>query len=61
MVDVDSEEEEDDDNPVKMEETEEKDNKDLLSPEDAKRQGELADGVGRIKVHSPDYSSPNYS
>ena len=34
----------------KMEDVDEKDMKTLLSPEDAKFQGELADGVGRIKV-----------
>ena len=34
----------------KMEDVEDKDVKTLLSPEDAKFQGELADGVGRIKV-----------
>ena len=42
----------DEDNEVvgKMEDVEDKDVKTLLSPEDAKYQGELADGVGRIKV-----------
>jgi hypothetical protein len=34
----------------KMEDVDDKDMKTLLSPEDAKYQGELADGVGRIKV-----------
>jgi hypothetical protein len=44
---------EDDEDPEivgKMEDVEDKDVKSLLSPEDAKFQGELADGVGRIKV-----------
>lgn len=46
--------EEDDDEPslaAKMEDVDEKDVKSLLSPEDAKFTGELADGVGRIKVY----------
>lgn len=34
----------------KMEDVEDKDVKTMLSPEDAKFSGELADGVGRIKV-----------
>ena len=34
----------------KMEDVDDKDVKTLLSPEDAKFTGELADGVGRIKV-----------
>ena len=47
----DSEEDEDDVEIIgKMEDVEDKDVKTLLSPEDAKYQGELADGVGRIKV-----------
>jgi len=47
----DSEEDEDDVEIVgKMEDVDDKDVKTLLSPEDAKYQGELADGVGRIKV-----------
>jgi hypothetical protein len=52
--------EEDDDNElvVKMEEVDDKDEKTLLSPEDAKYQGELADGVGRIKASDPPLS-PN--
>jgi hypothetical protein len=44
---------EDDEDPEivgKMEDVEDKDVKSLLSPEDVKFQGELADGVGRIKV-----------
>jgi hypothetical protein len=53
IMDEDSEDD-DDDNAVKMEEADDKDVKQLLSPEDAKRQGELADGVGRIKVSSQD-------
>ncbi len=36
----------------KMEDIEDKDVKSLLSPEDARFSGELADGVGRIKVGS---------
>ena len=47
----DSEEDEDGGETVeKMDELEDKDPKSLLSPEDAKKQGELAEGVGRIKV-----------
>ena len=34
----------------KMEDVNDKDEKTLLSPDDAKYSGELADGVGRIKV-----------
>lgn len=44
---------EDDEDPEivgKMEDVDEKDEKTLLNPEDAKFTGELADGVGRIKV-----------
>ncbi len=49
----DSDEDEDDLEVVgKMEDVEEKDVKNMLSPEDAKYSGELADGVGRIKVSS---------
>lgn len=53
MIDIDSDDDDDDDVIVKMQEAEDKDVKDtkaLLSPEDAQRQGELAEGVGRIKV-----------
>ena len=52
MEDSDDDEDEDDSRGVKMEEGDDKDvtQKTLLSPEDAKFQGELADGVGRIKV-----------
>jgi hypothetical protein len=47
----DSDEEDDDAEIVgKMEDVEDKDVKAMLSPEDAKYSGELADGVGRIKV-----------
>lgn len=35
---------------IKMEDAEDKDVKTLLSPDDAKFSGELADGVGRIKA-----------
>jgi len=49
-----AEDSEDDDEEVdiggRMDEADDKDPKSLLSPEDAKYQGELADGVGRIKV-----------
>jgi hypothetical protein len=46
----DSEEDDDDVEIVgKMEDVEDKDVKAMLSPEDAKYSGELADGVGRIK------------
>ena len=51
----DSEEDEDDAEIVgKMEDVEDKDVKTMLSPEDAKYSGELADGVGRIKA-SPEF------
>lgn len=48
----DSEEDDDDEDAMigKMDDVEDKDVKTLLKPEDAKYQGELADGVGRIKV-----------
>lgn len=46
----DSEEDEDGDTVERMDELEDKDPKSLLSPEDVKKQGELAEGVGRIKV-----------
>lgn len=56
----DSEEEDDDDDIEivgKMDEIDDKDIKTMLSPEDARHQGELADGVGRIKVsHAPHLS-----
>lgn len=52
----DSEEDEDDESGVKMEDTDDKVIKTHLSPEDAKFQGELADGVGRIKVWDPQIS-----
>ena len=49
----DSEEEDDDVEIVgKMDELDDKDVKTMLSPEDARHQGELAEGVGRIKVIS---------
>lgn len=48
------EDSDDDDDDVdivgKMEEADDKDVKAMLSPEDAKYSGELAEGVGRIKV-----------
>jgi hypothetical protein len=47
----DSEEDDDDVEIVgKMDEIDDKDVKTMLSPEDARHQGELAEGVGRIKV-----------
>jgi hypothetical protein len=49
--DSDEEEEEEVDVASKMDDVDEKDVKTLLSPEDARFSGELADGVGRIKVH----------
>jgi hypothetical protein len=52
-MEEDSDEDDEDVGAAKMEEAEDKDEKDpksLLSPEDAKFSGELADGVGRIKV-----------
>jgi hypothetical protein len=53
-MDEDSEEDDEDGGVIgKMEDVDDKDVKPLLNPEDAKYQGELADGVGRIKVRSP--------
>jgi hypothetical protein len=51
---VEDSEDEDDDLEIvgKMEDVEDKDVKTMLSPEDAKFTGELADGVGRIKVRN---------
>jgi hypothetical protein len=50
-MDEDSDDDDEDREIVgKMEDVDDKDMKTLLSPEDAKYQGELADGVGRIKV-----------
>lgn len=47
----DSEEDDDDVEIVgKLDDLDDKDVKDMLSPEDARYQGELAEGVGRIKV-----------
>jgi hypothetical protein len=52
-MDEDSEEDDDDVELVgKMEDVDDKEVKATLNPEDAKFQGELADGVGRIKVRS---------
>jgi len=56
-MEEDSEEDEDDNDFVgKTEDVDDKDVKTLLSTEDAKYSGELADGVGRIKVS---YKSPS--
>jgi hypothetical protein len=50
-MDEDSDEEDEDAELIgKMEDVDDKDVKTMLNPEDAKYQGELADGVGRIKV-----------
>lgn len=50
-MEEDSDDDEDDAETVgKMEDVDDKDVKTLLSPDDAKFSGELADGVGRIKV-----------
>lgn len=62
----DSDEDEDDTEIVgKLDDVEDKDVKTMLSPEDAKYQGELADGVGRIKVrlssHLPVLKLINYT
>jgi hypothetical protein len=52
-MDEDSDEEDEDPELIgRMEDVEDKDVKTMLDPEDAKYQGELADGVGRIKVCS---------
>lgn len=52
QVDEDSDEDIDINNDVvnKAEDAEDKDADRLLSPEEARKQGELADGLGRIKV-----------
>ncbi len=49
-MEEDSEEDDDEEIVGKMEDVDDKDVKTLLSPEDAKYGGELAEGVGRIKV-----------
>ena len=50
-MDEDSDEEDEDAELIgKMEDVDDKDVKTMLNPDDAKYQGELADGVGRIKV-----------
>ncbi|KAL2062965.1 hypothetical protein VTL71DRAFT_6037 [Oculimacula yallundae] len=55
----DSDEDEDEGNIVgKMEDIEDKNVKTLLSPEDAKFSGELADGVGRIKLKRQHSAEP---
>jgi len=64
MMEDSDDEDEDDSRGVKMEEVDDKDvtQKTLLSPEDVKFQGELADGVGRIKLkrqHSAEKLSTN--
>lgn len=52
-MEEDSDEDEEDAEVVgKMEDIDDKEDKSLLSPDDAKFSGELADGVGRIKVCS---------
>jgi hypothetical protein len=56
----DSEEDDDDVEIVgKMDEIDDKDVKTMLSPEDARYQGELAEGVGRIKVRLLPYLGIN--
>jgi len=56
----DSEEDDDDVEIVgKMDEIDDKDVKTMLSPEDARHQGELAEGVGRIKVRLLSYFGIN--
>lgn len=59
-MEEDSDEDDEDCEIGKMEDVDDKDVKTLLSPEDAKYQGELADGVGRIKVchTSPSHQEP---
>lgn len=53
MMEDSDDEDEDDNSAVKMEEADDKDDPHTtLSTEDAKFQGELADGLGRIKVFS---------
>lgn len=54
-MDEDSDEEEEDaaELLVKMQDVEDKEVNPMLNPEDAKYQGELAEGVGRIKVRHP--------
>ncbi|KAH8665970.1 hypothetical protein BGZ60DRAFT_59852 [Tricladium varicosporioides] len=58
-MDEDSDEDDVDDEIVgKMDDVEDKDLKTLLSPEDAKYSGELADGVGRIKLKRQHSAEP---
>ena len=54
-TDIDSDDDLDatDDVLIKAEDVESKDADAMLSPEDAKRQGELADGVQKIRVYFP--------
>jgi hypothetical protein len=52
MVEDSDEDDEDAEIVGKMEDVDDKDVKTMLSPEDAKYTGEIADGVGRIKVSS---------
>ena len=55
----DSDEDEDYEPPMHMDDGDDKDEKDvktLLSPEDARNTGEIAEGVGRIKVCSLSFS-----
>lgn len=52
-MEEDSDEDEEDAEVIgKMEDIDDKDVKSMLNPEDARYQGELAEGVGRIKVGS---------
>lgn len=59
---MDSDEDEDDDQIVgKLEDVEGKDESKLLSAEDARRQGELAEGVRKIKVGNTPSTFKSYS
>lgn len=58
MVEDSDEDEEEAELSSKMEEADDKDLKALLSPEDAKFSGELADGVGRIKLKRQHSAEP---
>ncbi|CAG8983662.1 hypothetical protein HYALB_00004093 [Hymenoscyphus albidus] len=58
-MDEDSDDDDDDPDILKMEDVEDKDVKTKLSPDDAKFQGELADGVRQIKLKRQHSFDPN--
>ncbi|KAH8808450.1 hypothetical protein F5884DRAFT_752980 [Xylogone sp. PMI_703] len=57
-MDEDSDDDDDGEMENKMEDVDDKEVKTLLSPEDARFQGELADGVGRIKLKRQHSAEP---